>query len=251
MAKGKKSSAEDGLTVEYVPASELPERRQVYTGVKSIDSTFPFYVGSVYGFAGKPGAGKTRLMYTLAVSAIAQYGGNIVIYDYDKSFSKQLLVRIGQKFGVQDVLHRTYLPRYDLLYTVEFFKSIPAQVKYLMSSSDVRVVIIDTITVARKMLWPGREHLAEAQQYMGHVINSLKSIGGDMLVLIGIQVMQRPDQMGRIEYIGGPTLGHAVEMFMLRHHPQNEHMRTLIAYEVSYLESGLAATFTICDEGIC
>lgn len=247
----KREEEQEQTQIEFIPASEIPDRKAVPTGVPSIDNVMPFYLGTMYGFAGKPGMGKTRLSYQLAVSAIAHYGGNVLIYDFDRSLNKQLLLALGKRFNVPDILSRVYIPKYSLLQNQDFFLTIPSQVQYMITSHDVRAIVFDTITVARKMLWPGRENLAEAQQKIGSVINRVKAMLTDQIAILNIQVMQRPDQMGKVEYIGGPTVGHAVEMFMFKPSPQEENRRLLIAYEVSYLEGGLSTTFTICNEGIC
>lgn len=256
MAPRKKEENTTSATAEdaFITADKIAVRGiMIPTGVSTIDSTMPFTTGVLIGLFGVPGSGKTRLSYTLAVSAVTNKIGDAMIIDYEGSFSRDLVLKIAKKFGADDsVLTHIYIPKRDVITGPnwqQFFTSIPYFVE-MYAQRGVRVVVIDSVGVLRQLM-PGRENLVTRQQLLSQMLGGLRRVvmRYDVLAVVTTHVMYRPDMIGQMTYIGGAVLGHSVELFMIKRSDGDN--RVLVPYEVSYLPNDIVATFSICEQGIC
>jgi DNA repair protein RadA len=212
--------ARNSLNLGFEEAEKYEERKEnsnkLSMGLQVFDEMLGGGVelGSITEFYGEWGAGKSQLCFLLSASVQEQYPGSQVIYlDTEGSFRGNRIKDFAEGFGLDkdEVLKNVKVAR---VYSVDHQMIMIDKVEEMINDgTNVKLLVIDSITSLFRAEYQARGTLATRQQKLNKHLHSIMKIADmyDIAVVITNQVMSRPDVFygDPIQAIGGHILGHA------------------------------------------
>ena len=172
------------------------------------------YITEIYGEAG---AGKTQLMFSLAVNAMTSDDpGKVVWIDTEGAFSAERVAEIAQAKGFEDSNEILDNIAYMHAPTHELQMNAPACVYSLLADSDApyKLVVVDSIIATFRAEFNGRGELSGRQQKLGQHLDQWKKLAQNcgVAVVISNQICADPGNMfvpNAYKPVGGNILAHA------------------------------------------
>jgi DNA repair protein RadA len=214
------------------------------------------YTREITEFVGPYGAGKSQILYTLLVEALAKNKDfSAVFLDSEDTFRKERLIEIAEARGYdsKDMLSRTiYIPIVD----TELFHEIIDRIDPTIESRNVKLLLADSIIAPLRAEYIGRELLSLRQQILNNILRRLLNLAKvyNLAVTVANQVVQFPvaqftyDPIMEKPPTGGTILGHACNpRVYIRKGEGNR--RIARVFDSSWLPEA-EAVFTIDKKGV-
>ncbi len=171
---------------------------------------------SITEFFGEFGSGKTQLVHQLAVNATLPeeeggLDGEVVIIDTENSFRPERVTQIAEGGGYdpEDVLKRTQVAR---AFNTHHQMLLADKALELGKDSDIKLLVVDSLTAHFRAEYVGRGSLAERQQTLNKHLHKLLKFAdrNNAAIVVTNQVTANPDQFfgDPTKPIGGHILGH-------------------------------------------
>ena len=219
--------ARANLEMNFESGDVLLERREnivkFSTGSKKLDALFGGGVetGAITEAFGQYGSGKSQLAHVLAVKCCLPVeqggiGGVAVFIDSEGTFRPERIVQIAGSFGkdvdIDAVLKKIKIAR---AFNSDHQMILAEKVEDLIKKhgSDVKLVVIDSLTAHFRAEFIGRGTLAERQQKLNKHMHALLRIADrhNVAIYVTNQVMSKPDVFfgDPTQAIGGHVVGHS------------------------------------------
>ncbi|MFW9991404.1 MAG: DNA repair and recombination protein RadA [Candidatus Odinarchaeota archaeon] len=266
--------AQEALDFCFETADVLLERRKelsrVTTGCQSLDELLGgggIETGSMTELFGEFRTGKTQLAHQLCVTVqLPRYLGGLlepgsgsepvkaVYIDCEGTFRPERIIDICNRYKDEDIhpletLQNILVAR---AYNSDHQMTLAAKAARDAQVSNIKLIIIDSLTSHFRAEYTGRGELASRQQKLNkHVHQLLRAaeVSG-LAVIFTNQVSAKPDMFfgDPTAPVGGHVVGHAAHLRLyLRKGKGNT--RIVRVYDSSHLPEG-EAVFTITGEGI-
>lgn len=256
-------AARDGMEMGFETGSDLLEKRKkifkIKTGSNNIDEMLRggFETSCITEAYGSYGASKSQIAHQMAVNVqlpVEQGGANAgaVFIDTEGTFRPERIVEMANGLGLDpdEVLSKIKVAR---AYNSDHQMLLAEKVDELISNgSNIKLVVIDSLTSHFRAEFVGRGTLAERQQKLNkhmHILSKLAS-KHNLCVYVTNQVMAKPDQFfgDPTEAIGGNIVGHNSSFRMyLRRGRKGSRVAKLV--DSPNLPEG-EAMFFVTEEGI-
>lgn len=167
--------------------------------------------GAIYEFAGEFGAGKTQLCHQLAVS-VQLLGGKCFYVDTEGTFSPARLRAIAAAHNLDPSEAVRGVLVAEPLNVDELEDAVRVELVKLAETSDVKLVVIDSVIALYRAEFRGIEMLARRQQRINYILDWLKRIAKmhKVYVVITNQVITMPAGVVTIKVpAGGNIIAHA------------------------------------------
>jgi len=207
----------------FVSGVALLERRRevqkLSSFVQSIDDLLAggFETQALVEVYGEFGSGKTQIGHQLAVNCtmpIEQGGldGDVFYIDTEDTFRPERITQMARGHGLDpdEVLERIHVAR---AYNSAHQMLLAEEIKRMSRGTNVKMIIVDSLTSHFRAEFIGRGMLARRQQKLNRHLKDLKQLAdvNNALVLVTNQVQSKPDAMwgDPTKPIGGHVLAHA------------------------------------------
>lgn len=212
-------AARQSLDMGFASGEDLMKKRQnvlkISTGVQDFDRVLGggFETGSISECFGQYGSAKTQIAHQLAVNVYAQDPEAVSVYiDTENTFRPERIVQFAEGKGLNgdDVLKAIRVAK---AYNSDHQMLLAEKVEDLIKQgTNVKLVVVDSLTAHFRAEFVGRGTLAERQQKINkhmHVLSKLADMY-NLSVYVTNQVMAKPDQFfgDPTEAIGGHIVGH-------------------------------------------
>ncbi|MFX1237344.1 MAG: DNA repair and recombination protein RadA [Promethearchaeota archaeon] len=206
-----------GMT-EFVSAESINENVEVITtGSQALNEILGGGVqtGKLTEVYGPFKSGKTNLAHTISVTVqlSPSRGGldsSIAYIDTENTFSKEKIVRIARRFGLdpKKVLSRLYHTR---IYSSDHQAQMIQKAETLCKTRGVRLIVVDSLMALMRNEYMGIGMLAKRQQVLNNMIHALSRIAEtyNCAILLTNQVATK--MMGTFaadDAIGGNIVAH-------------------------------------------
>lgn len=213
-------AARDMMSMGFTTGEEVLKKRltvqKIKLGVESLDKLLGggLETGAITECFGEFGSGKTQIGHLLAVRAQVEYPGCTVVYiDTENTFRPERVIQFaeGQNLDPQDVLRHIKVAR---AFNSDHQMLLVEKVMELMrDGSDIKAVIIDSLTAHFRAEFVGRGTLADRQQKLNKHMHTLMRISeqANCVIYVTNQVMAKPDSFfgDPTQAIGGHIVAHA------------------------------------------
>ena len=242
-------------------AALLDRRRRVEkltSGTSSLDDLLGggFETQAIVEVFGEFGSGKTQIGHQLAVNTILPHdqgglNGEVFYIDTEDTFRPERIAQMSETVGIssEDALDRIHVAR---AYNSAHQMLLVDEIKRMAKNSDVKLIIVDSLTSHFRAEYIGRGMLAARQQKLNRHMKELKQVADvqNALVLVTNQVHSRPDAMwgDPTKPIGGHIVGHA-STFRLYLRKSKGGRRIARLIDSPNLPEG-EAVFTVTSEGL-
>ena len=172
------------------------------------------YLTEIYGEAG---AGKTQLLFTLAINAMtSEDPGRVAWIDTEGAFSAQRLSEIAASKGFEDPSECLENVAVFKAPTHELQMQAPSCVGALIDGSDApyKLIVVDSIIATFRAEFNGRGELSGRQQLLGQHLDEWKKIANNLNIAVVYtnQICADPGNMfvpNAYKPVGGNILAHA------------------------------------------
>lgn len=238
---------------------EETSRAIISTGSQALDKLLGGGIRTreLTGVSGEFGAGKSQLVYTIAINTITQLKGGVWVVDTEETFTARRVKQIAEARGYnyeKEIEPHFYFSRiYGTEHLIFMLQSVHKKIK----EHQIRFIGVDTLLNPFRQEYVGRETLAPRQQLLNRCIRTLLNYARiyDLAVLITNQVVASP--VATYGYTrpemeqkpgGGHVFGHGVNNHLyLRKAGGATRIATLM--DSSYLPWG-ECTFKVTEKGI-
>ena len=214
-------AARSSFKMGFQSGEEVLKKRsrviKISTGSKSFDTLLDggFETGSIVECYGEFGSGKTQIGHILAVSCQKQDPTAHAIYiDTENTFRPERIKELAKGVGLDPdkvlrniKIARAYNSDHQMLLAEKVGEIIDAE------KSNVRVVIVDSLTAHFRAEFIGRGTLAERQQKLNRHMHALLKVADtyNLCVYVTNQVQVDPAQFfgDPTKAVGGHIVGHA------------------------------------------
>jgi len=252
-------AARDNLDMGFQSGSDLLKKRdsviKISTGSKNFDEMMHggFESGAITECFGQYGSGKTQLSHLLAVNCQIDSPDAVAVYiDTENTFRPERIMQFAKGAGLdpEETLSRVKVAR---AFNSDHQMLLAEKVEELIKNgTNVRVLIVDSLTAHFRAEFVGRGTLAERQQKINKHMRILALLADKFNVCIYVtnQVMAKPDAFfgDPTEAIGGNIVGHnSTFRVYLRRGKKNSRVAKLI--DSPNLPDAECA-FSIAEEGL-
>lgn len=210
--------------IDFETALDVMERRKdvgrITTGSSGLDELIGggIETQAITEVFGEFGSGKSQISHELAVTVQLTpekggLSGECVFIDTENTFRPERIEQITEGFGLdlEEVLQKIHIARaFNSSHQILMADKVNELVQ---SGSNIRLVIVDSLTAHFRAEYVGRESLATRQQKLNQHLHTLQNIANSYNVAIFVtnQVQARPDAFfgSPTKAIGGHVLGHA------------------------------------------
>lgn len=210
--------------IDFETALDVMERRKdvgrITTGSTGVDELIGggIETQSITEVFGEFGSGKSQISHELAVSVqLPQERGGLdgecVFIDTENTFRPERIEQITEGFGldVETVLEKIHIARaFNSAHQMLMADKVN---ELIQTGTNIRLVIVDSLTAHFRAEYVGRESLATRQQKLNQHLHTLQNIANtyNVAVFVTNQVQARPDAFfgSPTKAIGGHILGHA------------------------------------------
>jgi len=246
----------------FMTAKEFWESRQgiryISTGCKALDDLLGggIETKAITEFIGEFGAGKTQLCHQLCVMVQLPYdkGGlnaKAVYIDTEGTFRPERIIQIAKYRGLNpdEALENIIYAR---AYSSDHQMILVDEVKKLVTSERVKLVVIDSLVAHFRSEYPGRENLAVRQQKLNRHVHQLIKLADvyNLAVVVTNQVLANPEAFfaAPMKPAGGHIVAHGCTYrIWLRKSKEGIRIARIID---SPKHPEIEATFRITEEGI-
>jgi DNA repair protein RadA len=167
---------------------------------------------------GEFGSGKSQISHELAVTIQLppEQGGldaECVFIDTENTFRPERIEQIANGFelDMEEVLQKIHIARaFNSSHQILMAEKVN---ELIQSGTNIRLVIVDSLTAHFRAEYVGREALASRQQKLNQHLHTLQNLANtyNTAVFVTNQVQARPDAFfgSPTKAIGGHVLGHA------------------------------------------
>jgi len=246
--------------VQVVRRATLKERlaaksraKVLKTRVAEFDEKTPWgglQFGRSYGLVGEFGTGKS--LFAMQAAAYAAAEGSRVLYIYTEGQVEQtnfpkLVSRAAREVGVSedDVLSRIEVAEAA---NTSALRDVIASI-----TSNVEVVVVDSIIATLRAEFLGREHLQSRQQTLAHIISLLNRHATvfNALVIVTNQVVDVPDIFSTKRPTGGNIFLHGIHYIFMLVRPNKQKMEGYMwPLDVPGMAPDVKIVYKITDEGL-
>ncbi len=213
------SSARDALEMGFESGDELLKKRELIVKLSTSSQSFDdimgggFETGSITELYAPYGGGKTQIAHLIAVTAQLQDPESETIYiDTEGSFRPERIKQFaeGANLDPDEVLKNVKVAR---AYNSDHQMLLVSKAEELIKSgTNVKVLVVDSLTSHFRAEFVGRGTLADRQQKLNKHMHDLAKVAQmyNVCVIVTNQVMSKPDQFfgDPTEAIGGHIVGH-------------------------------------------
>ncbi len=246
----------------FVSGVALLERRRevqkLSSMVQSIDDLLSggFETQALVEVYGEFGSGKTQIGHQLAVNCtmpVEQGGldGDVFYIDTEDTFRPERITQMARGHGLdpEEVLERIHVAR---AYNSAHQMLLAEEIKRMSRGTNVKMIIVDSLTSHFRAEFVGRGMLASRQQKLNKHLKDLKQLAdvNNALVLVTNQVQSKPDAMwgDPTKPIGGHVLAHA-STFRLYLRKAKGGRRIARLVDSPNLPDG-ECVYQVCEEGL-
>ena len=246
----------------FVSGTALLERRRevqkLSSMVQSIDDLLAggFETQALVEVYGEFGSGKTQIGHQLAVNCtmpVEQGGldGDVFYIDTEDTFRPERITQMARGHGLDpdEVLERIHVAR---AYNSAHQMLLAEEIKRMSRGTNVKMIIVDSLTSHFRAEFVGRGMLASRQQKLNKHLKDLKQLAdvNNALVLVTNQVQSKPDAMwgDPTKPIGGHVLAHA-STFRLYLRKAKGGRRIARLVDSPNLPDG-ECVYQVCEEGL-
>ena len=229
------------------------ERRVLKTRVAEFDEKTPWgglQFGRSYGLVGEYGTGKS--LFAMQAAAYAAAEGSKVLYIYTEGQVEQtnfpkLVSRAAREVGASedDVLSRIEVAE---VANTSALRDVVASI-----TSNIEVVVVDSIIATLRAEFLGREHLQSRQQTLAHIISLLNRHATvfNALVIVTNQVVDVPDIFSTKRPTGGNIFLHGIHYIFMLVRPSKQKMEGYMwPLDVPGMAPDVKIVYKITDEGL-
>ncbi len=217
-------AARKAESIDFETAYDVMERRKdvgrITTGSSAVDELIGggIETQAITEVFGEFGSGKSQIAHELSVSVQLPeekggLDGECVFIDTENTFRPERIEQIsaGFELDVEEVLQKIHIARaYNSSHQILMADKVNELVQ---SGTNIRLVIVDSLTAHFRAEYVGRESLAVRQQKLNQHLHTLQNIANtyNIAVFVTNQVQARPDAFfgSPTKAIGGHVLGHA------------------------------------------
>jgi DNA repair protein RadA len=210
--------------IDFETALDVMERRKdvgrITTGSSAVDELIGggIETQSITEVFGEFGSGKSQISHELAVSVQLTpekggLNGECVFIDTENTFRPERIEQIAEGFqiDVEEVLEKIHIARaFNSAHQMLMAEKVN---ELIQTGTNIRLVIVDSLTAHFRAEYVGRESLATRQQKLNQHLHTLQNIANtyNVAVFVTNQVQARPDAFfgSPTKAIGGHVLGHA------------------------------------------
>ncbi|MFC1728411.1 DNA repair and recombination protein RadA [Nanoarchaeota archaeon] len=214
-------SARDALEMGFESGEEMLKKRERITKIKTGSQVFDdlmeggFETSAITECFGEYGSGKTQIGHILAIQLAKQDPNAIAVYiDTENTFRPERIIQLAEGAGLdpQKVLKNIKVARaYNSDHQMLLAEKVESLIKE--EGSNVKLVIVDSLTSHFRAEFIGRGTLAERQQKLNKHMHVLLKLADtyNICVYLTNQVMSKPDQFfgDPTQAIGGHIVAHA------------------------------------------
>lgn len=200
---GKHCFENNLIKKDFYKASELAEleenQRKMHTGSKNLDNLLEggIAIGEITEFYAGFGSGKTQLCFTLATIASKSIsegglGGNTLYIDTENTFSGKRVKEIIRERGFDPNTIDTIFVKKPK--TASYLELMVKDLSRIVKEYDIKLIILDSLTALHRQEFTGREHLADRQHKLAHIMSKLNNISTekDVAIVVTNQILQNP-----------------------------------------------------------
>ena len=217
-------AARKAESIDFETAYNVMERRKdvgrITTGSSAVDELIGggIETQAITEVFGEFGSGKSQISHELAVSVQLPeekggLDGECVFIDTENTFRPERIEQICEGFGLdtEEVLQKIHIARaFNSSHQILMADKVN---ELIQNGTNIRLVIVDSLTAHFRAEYVGRESLASRQQKLNQHLHTLQNIANtyNVAVFVTNQVQARPDAFfgSPTKAIGGHVLGHA------------------------------------------
>jgi DNA repair protein RadA len=210
--------------IDFETAFDVMERRKNVGRITSGSNALDELIGggietqAITEVFGEFGSGKSQIAHELAVTVqlpVEKGGlnGECVFIDTENTFRPERIEQISEGFelDVEEVLQNIHIARaFNSSHQILMADKIN---DLIQNGTNIRLVIVDSLTAHFRAEYIGRESLASRQQKLNQHLHTLQNIANiyNSAIFVTNQVQARPDAFfgSPTKAIGGHVLGHA------------------------------------------
>ncbi len=210
--------------IDFETALDVMERRKDIGRITVGSTAFDELIGggietqAITEVFGEFGSGKSQISHELAVTVQLppEKGGldaECVFIDTENTFRPERIEQIANGFelDMEEVLQKIHIARaFNSNHQILMAEKVN---ELIQSGTNIRLVIVDSLTAHFRAEYVGREALASRQQKLNQHLHTLQNIANtyNIAVFVTNQVQARPDAFfgSPTKAIGGHVLGHA------------------------------------------
>jgi len=222
-AKKMIDSAREQLDIGFETATKVYERRlhigRITTSSKALDTLLGgkgIETGAVTEFHGAFGSSKSQVAHQLAVNVqlpVEQGGldGACIFIDSEATFRPERIKQMAEANGMdpEKVLANIFVAR---AYNSDHQKLLAEKASEMVTTNNVKLVIVDSVTSHFRSDYSGRGELAARQQILNRHLHTLQRLADvyNVAIYITNQVMANPGLLfgDPTTPIGGHVMGH-------------------------------------------
>lgn len=212
-------AARDSLDMGFQSGSDVLKKRDLVVKIKTTSDSFDemmgggFETGAIVECFGQYGSGKTQIGHMLAVAIQEQEEDAVCVYiDTENTFRPERIIQFakGKELDPENTLNNIKVAR---AFNSDHQMLLAEKVEDLIKQgTNVRLVIVDSLTAHFRAEFIGRGTLAERQQKLNKHMRTLALLADkhNICVYVTNQVMAKPDAFfgDPTEAIGGHIVGH-------------------------------------------
>jgi DNA repair protein RadA len=217
-------SARKAEQIDFETALDVMERRKDVGRITSGSDAFNELIGggietqAITEVFGEFGSGKSQISHEIAVTVqlpVEKGGldGQCVFIDTENTFRPERIRQIAEGFelDVEQILENIHIARaFNSNHQILMADKVN---ELIQKGTNIRLVIVDSLTAHFRAEYVGREALASRQQKLNQHLHTLQNIANtyNTAVFVTNQVQSRPDAFfgSPTKAIGGHVLGHA------------------------------------------
>ena len=217
-------AARKAESIDFETAYDVMERRKdvgrITCGSTAVDELIGggIETQAITEVFGEFGSGKSQISHELAVTVQLPeekggLDGECVFIDTENTFRPERIDQIagGFELDTEEVLQKIHIARaFNSSHQILMADKIN---ELIQSGTNIRLVIVDSLTAHFRAEYVGRESLAVRQQKLNQHLHTLQNIANtyNVAVFVTNQVQARPDAFfgSPTKAIGGHVLGHA------------------------------------------
>jgi DNA repair protein RadA len=210
--------------IDFETALDVLERRKDIGRITVGSTAFDELIGggietqAITEVFGEFGSGKSQISHELAVTVQLppEQGGldaECVFIDTENTFRPERIEQIANGFelDMEEVLQKIHIARaFNSNHQILMAEKVN---ELIQSGTNIRLLIVDSLTAHFRAEYVGREALASRQQKLNQHLHTLQNIANtyNTAVFVTNQVQARPDAFfgSPTKAIGGHVLGHA------------------------------------------
>ena len=213
------NAARDGLDMGFMSGDDLMAKRakvmKISTNAPGLDAILGggFETGCITECFGQYGSAKTQIAHQLCVMLQKADPTAVAVYiDTENTFRPERIMQFakGQGLDEKEVLRNIKVAR---AFNSDHQMLLADKVKDIIAQgTNVKLVIVDSLTAHFRAEFVGRGTLAERQQKLNKHMHTLARLAdsNNVCVYVTNQVMAKPDQFfgDPTEAVGGHIVGH-------------------------------------------